>query len=75
MYNADVIKELSNDDLWSVISKSKENVLITGDVGSGKATVQKLLEIKGETTKEVPGAIITCHASNASVERLKRSMR
>ncbi|MCY7710851.1 MULTISPECIES: hypothetical protein [Bacillus] len=75
MYNADVIKEPSYDDLWSVISKSKENVLITGDIGSGKAMVQKLSEIKGETTKEVPGAIITCLASNASVERLKRLMR
>lgn len=75
MYNADVTKELSNEELWSVISKSKENVLITGYIGSGRATVQKLSEIKGETSKEVPGAIITCHASNASVERLKRLMR
>ncbi|KLV14981.1 hypothetical protein G3M80_21125 [Bacillus altitudinis] len=75
MYNANVFKELLLEDFWSVVFESRENALITGQTGSGKATVQKLSEIKGKTTKEVPGAIITCHASNAGVERIKRLMR
>ncbi|WP_144493003.1 P-loop NTPase family protein [Bacillus pumilus] len=75
MYNANVFKELSLEDFWSVVFESRENALITGQTGSGKATVQKLSEIKSETSKEVPGAIFACHASNASFERLKRSMR